>query len=77
MDLVQRLRIIGDAFSWQRTNTAQAKSAAPAILEAAAEIERLHAAIARACAGYPADDTAPTCVAILRESLKPSAACQA
>jgi hypothetical protein len=33
------------------------------------EIERLRAAIARACAGYPADDAAPTCVAILRDSL--------
>ena len=45
MDLVERLKIIGDAFTWQRTNTAQAKSAAPTILEAADEIERLQAII--------------------------------
>ena len=41
--------------------------------EAAAEIDRLRAAIARACAGYPADDAAPTCVAILRADLGPNA----
>lgn len=38
------------------------------------EVERLRAAIARACAGYPADDAAPTCVAILRAALGPNAA---
>jgi hypothetical protein len=43
------------------------------------ELERLRVgnaglrrAIARACAGYPDDDTAPTCVAILRAALKPN-----
>ena len=40
-DIVERLRIIGNAMSWQKTNTAQAKSAAPQILEAADEIDRL------------------------------------
>ena len=41
------------------------------ILEAIAlavieENQRLRKAIKRACKGYPEDDTAPTCVAILR-----------
>ena len=33
------------------------------------EIELLRSSIARACAGYPENDTAPTCVAILRSAL--------
>jgi hypothetical protein len=36
------------------------------------ELEGMRAAIARACAGYPADDAAPTCVAILRAALGPN-----
>ena len=44
------------------------------ILEAIAltvieENQRLRKAIKRACKGYPEDDTAPTCVAILRAAL--------
>ena len=31
--------------------------------------QRLRKAIKRACKGYPEDDTAPTCVAILRSAL--------
>lgn len=31
--------------------------------------QRLRKAIKRACKGYPEDDTAPTCVAILRAAL--------
>ena len=31
--------------------------------------QRLREAIERACKGYPEDDTAPTCVAILRAAL--------
>jgi hypothetical protein len=41
-------------------------------LDAEADVQRLRAAIARACAGYPADDAAPTCVAILRAALGPN-----
>ena len=44
------------------------------ILEAIAlavieENQRMRKAIKRACKGYPEDDTAPTCVAILRMTL--------
>lgn len=31
--------------------------------------QRMRKAIKRACKGYPEDDTAPTCVAILRSAL--------
>lgn len=54
------------------------KAPSSTILEAIAlavieENQRMRKAIKRACKGYPEDDTAPTCAAILRSALNTEA----
>jgi hypothetical protein len=48
------------------------ESMTPFLERVIAERDTLRAAVSRACAGYPDDETAPTCVAILRAALKPN-----
>jgi hypothetical protein len=56
-----------DALLWERDRLQDALTADRAT------VSKLRAAVVRACAGYPQNDAAPTCVAILRAALGPNA----
>lgn len=58
--------------STQHTPAGRTLPADAAWNAAGAYADRLRAAINRACAGYPDNEFAPTCVAILREALMPN-----